>query len=273
MASADRDLVNARVRPPRFEGGDNGAGQLRIGLLVDWLDSRPEQHGPDAVALRRRADRGDPVALAAAALSGRLGRAPHAGELAFTGHNDHWLEYGASYHASICGHLDGDELAIGRVVYQRLAAIDPSCLSASTNLAEIERRDGNLDAAASLLDQALERASGSTALRYRVPDSSWITALRCARARLATSPGEGAALVALANAEQLPALVESLRAYGSWDAAAPPAHRAFAVASPDQRVVLHAAMRLAPINPRPPPAAHASFGALAEVEALVGRRR
>jgi hypothetical protein len=30
-------------------------------------------------------------------------------------------------------------------------------------------------------------------------------------------------------------------------------------------------MRLAPINPRPPPAAHASFGALAEVEALARR--
>lgn len=108
-----------RIRPPRIVGGDNWSDQLRIGFLIDWLDSRPEHAQSDARALCRKARENDLVALAAAGLSNRLDRELYAGELAFTGHNDHALEYGVPYHAHVAGHLDVDELALG----------DNSCLT------------------------------------------------------------------------------------------------------------------------------------------------
>lgn len=265
----DGDLIGARHRPPRFDGGSNWGAQLRIGMLIDWLDSRPDQAARDLPSLHRRAERGDSEALAAAVLTDRLGRRPHAGELAFTGHNDHALEYGVRYHAQVSAHLDDGELPVGAQLYRRLHQVAPACLSALVNLAEIERRAGRPDLARELLEAARGVAASSEARRYGVADRAWSTSIGCDLARLGDQPGAGGELLENATSTRLRELIDRLRAYGSWDAAALPAHQAFAAASPAQRIALHAAMRLAPIHPQPPPAAHGRFTAIAEVEAMV----
>lgn len=250
------DLITLRDRPPRARRGDNWGDQLRIGLLIDWLESRSVHAHDDVVALNRRARRNDLVALAAAGLTGRLDRELHAGELAFTGHNDHALEYGVAYHARIAGHLDADEMAIGEDVYRRLVDVAPGCVSGLVNLAEIERRRGESQRARTLLESALARAHASVERRYGVADRSWITSIQCALALGARAVGEGQALLDAASMDRLEQLVAILRGYGSWERAALSAHQAFSVATGEQRIALHSAMRLAPIHPQPPPSAH-----------------
>jgi hypothetical protein len=260
------DLIDTRDRPPRSRGGDNWGDQLRIGFLIDWLDSRPEHAKSDAAALCRKARKNDLVALAVAGLSERLERQLYAGELVFTGHNDHALEYSVAYHARIAGHLEVDELPLGDEVYRRLFDVAPACLSGLVNLAEIERRTGNSERARALLDDALERAQSSTERRYGVLDRSWVTSIRCAIALCERELGDGRALLDAAATEAIGDLVALLRAYGSWDQAALAAHQAFSVATLEQRIVLHAAMRLAPVHPLPPPAAHAQPNAISLIE-------
>ena len=266
------DLIAMRDRPPRLRQGDNLGGQLCIGLLIDWLDSRPDQSGRDVDHLRRKARRNDVVALAAAGLTDRLDRQLTAGELAFTGHNDHALEYGVAYHAHVAGYLDSSELSIGEEVYRRLLEVTPDCLSGLANLAEIERRRRNLERAHALLESALVQAQASTHERYTIADSRWVVPVRCAIARAARQLGEGGALLEAATPPKLAELVALLREYRSWERAAVPAHQAFSVATAEQRIVLHAAMRLAPIHPQPPPAAHDDFDAVAAVEQMVRER-
>src|SRR5690606_4212811 len=206
-----------RIRPPRIAGGDNWSDQLRIGFLIDWLDSRPEEAQSDARALCRKARKNDLVALAAAGLSNRLDRELYAGELAFTGHNDHALEYGVPYHARVAGHLDADELALADIAYRRLHDVAPACMSGLVNLAEIERRSGNSQRARALLDDALVRAHTSTNRRYGVADTSWLASVQCAIALCERELGDGRALLDVAARETINSLVTMLRAFGSWE--------------------------------------------------------
>lgn len=267
------DLIAMRDRPPRFAGGDNWARRLCIGLLIDWLDSRPEHANRDIPALRKKGERGDEVALAAAGLTNRLGRALYAGELMFDSRTDHGLEYpahsGVWYHAHIVGHMRDEELPLADEVYRRLVVVAPDCLSGLVNVAELNRRRGNETDALVSLRQALERCVSSSTYRYDVPDANWEVAIRCAVARLERNVGEAHALLEVAQPERLPALVDLLRGYASRNEAAVNAHRAFSVASAAQQIVLHAAMRLLAISPTPPPAAHVQSEALAAVEELV----
>ena len=185
-------------------------------------------------------------------------------------HTMHDSDYGPGYHADIAGHLYEDELPVAWTLYERLRGVDGKNLSALANLAELERRRGAIDAARDLLAEAIERASSSTELRYRVSDSSWLPHLRCADARLDGGSEEAAALLELANREGVFALGWKLEAM--TEAKLPGrilAHRAFGMATPSQQVFLHAAMRLEYAGPEPPPAAHESFERFAEVEAFL----
>jgi hypothetical protein len=261
------DLISMRERPPRIENRHPAwARALCIGLLIDWLDSRPESSAKNDAALKHKAMRGgDMVALAAAVITKRIGL-----EWAnFDGHVDHTIDYNVDYHAQVAGHLAVDEISFGDDTYRRLNDVVPGCMSALVNLAEIERRAGLETEAQVLLQAALNRAESSTGQRYGVADSAWRLEIRCALARLARELGDGGPLLASAHREKLAALITQLQQYGSWEKAAIPAHQAFSVASTEQRIVLHAAMRLAPIRPKPPAAAHADFAAIAAVETLV----
>lgn len=263
------DLIAMRERPPRIEARYPPWGRLLcMGLLIDWLDSRPEHARRNDRALTRRASATDMVAFVAAVVTGRIDEEwPE-----FAGPIDHRTDYGVAYHAQIAGHLQADELAFGEVTYRRLHDVAPECVSAAVNLAEIERRCGRERDAERLLQDALERAR-STSMRYGVADSKWSVEVRCALARLARNVGDGGDLLACADRDRIGELVSQLEAYRSWERAALPAHEAFSVASTEQRIVLHAAMDLASIWPKPPPAAHDRFEALAAVDDLVGQHR
>lgn len=70
-APSDRDLIRVKYHPPSFNGGDNWAGQLRIGFLIDWLDSRPEHAAADNRRLNRTVRSPDTVRECATWSSGR----------------------------------------------------------------------------------------------------------------------------------------------------------------------------------------------------------
>ena len=270
MSHHHRKLLTQRLVHPRCGQGDNWGGRLRIGFLIDWLDSRPQEQQADTDALRWLADR-DELARAAAMLSGRH-RGPRE-MLMFTPHNEHNVEYSAGYHAAVVGHLDEDELADGEQVYRQLFAVAPDCLSAMANTAELEVRRGAPDRAVALLTSAVVRASASTASRHGVRDRTWRVHLRCALARLGVGDEPVAReLLDLAAADALDALAARLQEFESQEDAAVPAHRAFADADRAQRIVLRAAMRAAAINPRPPPSAHASLQEIAAAEARLLQR-
>lgn len=258
------DLIAMRERPPRIEARHPPWGRLLcMGLLIDWLDSRPEHATRDNRALGRRASTRDMVAFVAAVVTGRIDEQwPD-----FDGPIDHRNDYGVHYHAQIAGHLQADELAFGEATYRRLHDVLPDCMSAAVNLAEIERRCGRERDAETLLHGALDRAR-CPSMRYGVADSAWSLEVRCALARLAGDVGDGGDLLECAHRDRVGDLVVQLETYGSWERAAIPAHQAFSVASPEQRIVLHAAMQLASIRPKPPPAAHAQFDAIAAVDEL-----
>lgn len=263
------DLIAMRERPPRIARDVWWERHLPIGFLIDWLDSRPEHAAKDTQALQRKAMRGDIVARAAAVITERLdhtygfldGRVDYPA--------DYYLPY---YHEQIAAHLQGDEVPFGEAVYRRLNEVAPDCLSGLVNLAELARRSGNETDALVLLQTALERASGPPTFRYRVANKNWIGGIRCALALLMRDVGGGRALLEHAQRERIRDLVALLRAYSSADDAALAGHQAFSVASAEQRIVLHAAMRVAAINPNPPPAAHATFEAIRAVEELVTRQ-
>jgi hypothetical protein len=263
------DLIAMRERPPRFGGDAPWERYRRIGLLIDWLDSRPEHAAKDAAALQRKAKRGDMVAAAAAVISERL----EPTWLSLDGPIDHQLEYRPYYHSEIAGYLHGDELDLGSEVYRRLNEVDPNCMSGLFNLAELARRNAHETDAFELLRSALDRASGSPVSRYGIANANWSLEIRCALALLAHDVGESSALLECAVPDRLVDLVALLRGIGSTEHAALRANQAFSVASDEQRIVLHAAMRLAPIAPRPPPAAHARFEAIQQVDALVRDQR
>lgn len=263
------DLIAMRERPPRFGGDVPWERHRRIGMLIDWLDSRPEHAARDTAALQRKAKRGDVIALAAAVISERL----ELSWLTLDGAVDHRIEYRPYYHAQIAGYLQGEEVQLGKEVYRRLNQIDRNCVSGLFNLAELSRRSADEAGAFELLRRALDRASGSPGNRYGIANAAWSLEIRCALALLAHDVGESSALLDCAVPERIFELVTLLRGIGSHEDAALRAHQAFSVASDAQRLVLHAAMRLATVSPRPPPAAHTRFEAIQQVDALVREQR
>lgn len=264
------DLIATRDRPPRFRGSLPWERHLQIGFLIDWLAGRPEHAVHDDAALKRRASPRDMVALAAAVITRRL----EYQWLELDGPIDHAAEYRVFYHDQIAGHLEVDELRIGDEVYRRLNAVEPDCLSGLVNLAELERRHGFVPRARALLEIALDRANAAPEhRRYNVPNRDWLPEIRCALARLEADARDGAPLLERAHSGGLSDLMAQLRGYPSPEVAAVAANRAFSVASDEQRVMLHAVMRLAPVWPTPPPAAHAQFEAIAAVNELVRKQR
>lgn len=264
-----RDLLALRVRPPRLESRYPAWGRLRcIGLLIDWLDSRPEHSAKDNAALERKAMRGDMIALAAAVVTRRLGL-----EWAkFEGPIDHTGTLGTTTSVTMGKSPDTWLSTKSRSAKKPIDAshdVLPGCMSALVNLAEIERRAGRKAEAEMRLQAALEHATSSPKRRYGVANSDWSLEIRFALARLARNIGEGGPLLECARRDRLEDLIAQLRHYGSWERAAVPAHQAFSVASAEQQIVLHAAMRLAPVYPKPPAAAHSDFAAIYAVDELV----
>ena len=262
----DQDLIRVTYHPPLFVGGDNWANRLRIGFLIDWLDSRPEHALADNRRLNRQPRIPDAVRECAAFLSGRTDTRLDC--LTVNGHYFHDTSYGEDYHLNVAGHLSEDELPLARSVYERLRRVDRTCLSALANLAELERRAGRMATACHLLDEAIERSTTSTGLRHRVDDRGWELPLRCARARIEPKREDPASLLPLATYENVSALVERLREIRVEKDTAVLVHRAFGAASVEQRLFLHVAMKVAAVFPFPPPSFHESFEVMAEVERL-----
>lgn len=258
------DLIAVCARPPQFGRDVPWERHRQIGLLIDWLDSRPEHASRDTPALQRIAKRGDIVAQAAAVISGRLDRA----WLELDGPADHQIEYRPYYHTDIAGYLQGAELDLGEQTYRRLNQVHPECVSGLFNLAELSRRRGQETEAFALLRKALDCAS-TAVTRYGVANTAWSLDIRCALTRLGRDVGEGEPLLDNASRERITDLIAQLRTYGSGERAAIPAHQAFSVASAEQRIVLHAAMRLAHVWPSPPPAAHSDFADIRAVDEIV----
>lgn len=172
------------------------------------------------------------------------------------------------YHLNVVGHMGDDELPLARAVYERLHRVQPSCLSALANLAELERRRGRITDAMLLLDEAIVRASSSSAHGHRRSDHRWVIALHCARARLEREAGEAERLLELANEEKLLSLVALLRETRHLDETSVLVHRALGTGSFEQRMWLHVAMKVAGVFPFPPPSVHESFEVMAEVDRL-----
>jgi hypothetical protein len=263
----EHELFGRSPCPPRFEGGENHGERLRIGMAIDWLDSLPGDRDTREV---HRARRHCGPANAAVLLTKVPPPPERAIVLEYSGHNNHDSESGAGYHADIVGHLYADELPIASALYTRLRDADPTSLSALANLAELERRMGEIPAARALLEEAFERATTSSGTRHGVRDASWLPYVQCAHARLGPGTKEATALLELATREhvfELGWLLEDRAMAGQPDWAQ--AHRAFGMGSPSQRVFLHVAMRLAGAPPEPPPAAYASFDDFAAVQAFL----
>lgn len=259
--------------PPRLVAGDNWfkAVPLRIGMVIDWIDAypgAPNHEGWDAITWRIARYLIAPVE-------------PEFEELSYSGHNYHPGEYSPRYHATIAAHLYPDEFPFAEQLYRRLLTVDPSCLSAFVNLAELARRAGNMVDAQLLLQRAETIASRSATApsrdtmirRHRTADLAWIIHIQCALARLNPTVGDGAPLLELANAAGLEDLILRLRAYEDWDKASLAVSQAFSVASEEQRLFLHVAARCAPIAPGPPAAAHATLAAAEQVERMIEARR
>ena len=127
---------------------------LRIGYFIDWLDSRAGEPGAflDGVGA-------GPVQMIAMLLSGRCTPEQIPGEFRVVViplvEWDHVAEYSPDYHAQVAGHLSGDEIPVARPTYERLRELEPTCLSALVNLAELDRRAGDLENAQKLLTTAL----------------------------------------------------------------------------------------------------------------------
>lgn len=267
---SDDDLIRARPHPPRFDGGGDGTNCLRIGFLIDWLDSRPECIREDNAKLGYVRSCWDQVAHAAGVL-GERPITPIDEVLSIRGRYWHNWEYptqGADYHADIVGHCADDELPLARAVYERLRRVDQGCLSALANLAELERRAGRLAGARDLLDEAIERATASAACRHRVSDKSWLLPLQCARARLEQDPGDATAYLSLATYDHVTTLADTMRRSWYEDELRVQLHRAIGAATFEQRMYLQIAMQMAHVLPLPPPSVHESFDVIAEIDRL-----
>lgn len=260
------DLLAMRSRPPRadYDHARSIDRSRCIGLLIDWLDSRPESATTDMRSLGRLAGRKDPDAFMAAVISRRI-KPRHRAKVA----NADPADYSVVFHAQIAGHLYADEISLGEEVYRRLHEIAPDCLSALVNFAEIKRRAGRVQAARDLLHAALDRSTSTNALRYGIPDSAWEPEIRCAMARLAGELGDGASLLHDARRNRLPELLKQLESCDRSTSGVVPIHQAFSVASIEQRIMLDAAMRIARIQPAIPPAAHGDFAAVVAVDELI----
>lgn len=262
------DLLAMHSRPPRtdYDHARSWNRRLCIGFLIDWLDSRPERAAADIRSLRRRARRKDPDVLMAAVITGRLKLRPRA----YTAIVDR-ADYSVAFHAQIAGHLYADEVPLGEEVYRGLYQAAPDCMSALVNLAEIERRAGQVETARDLLQTALDRATSAKAQRHGIPDAAWEPEIRCAMARLAGELGDGASLLHDARRDRLSELVKQLERCASSTSGVLLIHQAFSAASIEQRIMLDVAARLARIQPALPPAAHGDFAALVAVEELIRR--
>lgn len=254
------NLIDLYDRPPRWEHNSRRESAIRTtGLLVDWLDSRPDHTQDDNLALRRAISRNDLVAWAAAVITGRIA----APESPVDDDDGGYLLAATPHHKNdVASWLDVDELPFGENTYRRLHDVLPGCISGLFNLAELERRAGRETAAQRLLEDALARATAANTARYGAPDSRWELDIRCALARLGRSAGDGAPLLENARPERLDDLAQLLRSWDSKDNAAIASHQAFSVASPEQQMVLYAAMCDAEIFSTPPRSAYADFNAV-----------
>lgn len=254
------NLIELRNRPPRWEQNVRRWSRIRsTGLLIDWLDSRPEHTDSDNVALGRAISKGDLVAWAAAVTTGRF-PAPESPVDEFEG--GYLLASAAYQQGDIAAWLDADELAFGEHTYRRLHEVLPGCMSGLVNLAELERRAGREAAAHRLLEDALARATAAITERHGAPDSRWELQIRCALARLDRNAGDGAPLLEIARPERLNDLTALLRSWDSKNSAAIAVNRAFSVASPEQQMVLYAAMREAEGFSTPPRSAYFNYKAV-----------
>lgn len=255
------DLIGLRSRPPRWDHNIAYSHRARSKvLLIDWLDSRPEHVAKDNAALSDQISRGDLVAWTAAVITKRVA-APQLP--LFVNHGGYLLAFTGAYQ-NVVGYLDAEELPFGEHTYRRLHDIDPDCISALINFAEVERRAGRETAAQRLLDKALVRASSPTTKRYGFPDSHWEIGVRCALARLSHDVGDGGPLLENANSQRLANLIALLRNCESPDNVAIAANHAFSVASTEQRIVLDVAMEKAGVPQRPPPSAHVDYDRVIE---------
>lgn len=261
----NHELFDRQPSPPRFEGGQNYASRLRVGMAIDWLDSLPGGQGRRDL----REARGYVPSIADALTTEPRPPDVHMLLDART-HTTPDSDYGPSYHADIAGHLDEEELPLAWTLYERLRGVDGTNLSALANLAELERRRGAIAAAGDLLVEAIERARASPQRRHGVRDAAWLPYLQCAHARIDGGSEEAAALLELATPESLCTLA---RRIGEMTRGGGPgrilAHRAFGIASEPQKVILHVAMRLKYSGPEPPPASYESFERFGEMEPLL----
>ncbi|HUS68741.1 MAG TPA: tetratricopeptide repeat protein, partial [Kofleriaceae bacterium] len=181
---------------------------MRIGFLIDWLDSRPGHVIEDNRRLNRTVRSPDTVRECAAFLTARSDVRLDC--MTVSGNYAHDTDYDLGYHLNVAGHLAEDELTLALTVYERLRRFDPGCLSALANLAELERRAGHMAQARAVLDEAIERAASSPRQRHRISDHQWGLALRCARARIETEPADPASLIPLATFDHIRTLADRL---------------------------------------------------------------